>query len=75
MLIENPIQRREDYVKLQDLAFLQSLAEYDWWYYLDDFPQLKFPYSRLLFNRRIWLEAYYGRGHQKVIYALKGFRC
>jgi len=66
VLIENPIQRREDYAKLQDLTFLQSLAQYDWWYYLDDFPQLKFPYSRLLFNRRIWLEAYYGRGHRRV---------
>lgn len=66
MLVSNPIQRADDIERLYDPQFLAEIGAHDWWYNRDDYPVLGFPYTRILFNRRLWLEAAYGRGAQKV---------
>jgi hypothetical protein len=67
ILLENPIKSTEEYLrKLREPKFIESLGKDDWWYGKDNYPQLQFPYLKILFNKRIWLEAYYGKGNQRV---------
>jgi len=66
VLLENPLKTKADLLKLKDLEFVTRLGAHDWWYARDNYPQLAFPYSRILLNRRMWLEAYYGKGDQRV---------
>jgi len=67
VLLENPIKNMEEYVrKLREPSFIKSLGKNDWWYGKNNHPKLQFPYSKILFNKRIWLEAYYGKGNQRV---------
>jgi hypothetical protein len=65
ILRENPIQRQEDVPKLRDARTLAQVGRYDWWYNKDDYPTFGFPYSRILLNRRVWLEAFIGRAAWK----------
>ena len=54
----NPIRRPEDLTRLYDPRFLRQLGEHDWWYNHDERPVLEFPYSRILFDPRLWLKLY-----------------
>lgn len=65
-LIENPLKSKNDISKLRDVEFVRSLGRHDWWYNLDSYPELSFPYTAILFNRRLWLEALYGRGNAAI---------
>jgi hypothetical protein len=60
-LLENPLGDRTEIVQLTDRDFVMSLGRNDWWFNRDRHPVLGFPYLRILFNRRIWLEAFHGR--------------
>ena len=65
-LLENPIRRKKDLEQLENPRFVQSLGKNDWWYNRDSHPVLEFPYSRILLNKRMWLEAYYGKGSRTI---------
>ena len=60
-LLENPIRSVDELTRLSDPAFLARIGAHDDWYEQDDYPELGFPYLRILFNRRMWLELVYGR--------------
>ncbi len=60
-LIPNPIQSAEDIPRLHDVDFVLGLKKYDWWFNRDSQPMLAFPYSRILFSKRLWLEAIHAR--------------
>lgn len=66
VLIENPVRRKSDVAKLGDLQFIQQIGKNDWWYNRDDYPILRFPYSKILLNKRMWLEIFYGRANRKI---------
>jgi len=55
----NPIRRVEDLPLLYDQTFLRQLGEHDWWYNHENLPVLQFPYSRILFDPRLWLKLYH----------------
>lgn len=57
-LLPNPVERLEDLSRLTDPAFVESLGEDDYWYAVARGPSLSFPYTRLLFNRSIWRQAF-----------------
>jgi hypothetical protein len=65
-LLENPIRNKEEIKKLGDIQFIQQIGKFDWWYNRDNHPILQFPYSKILFNKRMWLEAFYGKGNRKI---------
>ncbi|MGC8605247.1 MAG: hypothetical protein ACP5VS_16390, partial [Desulfomonilaceae bacterium] len=53
VLLPNPLKRPEDIKELDDKAFLNELANHDYWYQLDqNLPQLSFPWIVSLFNWR-----------------------
>jgi len=62
VLLPNPLQSAAELPKLADPVFIRSLGVNDWWYERDRGPELAFPYSGILFNKRLWMEALYGRG-------------
>lgn len=66
MLLDNPIQTKADVQKLGDLQFLYEIGKFDWWYNRDNYPILRFPYSKILFNKRMWLEAIYGKVNRNI---------
>lgn len=66
VLIENSIKDPADFVKLQDPEFVEQLGQHDWWYNRDNYPAFGFPYTKILFNKRMWLEAYYGKGDKTI---------
>jgi len=65
-LLKNPIRSKEEIKKLGDIQFIQQIGEFDWWYNRDNYPILQFPYSKILFNKRMWIEAFYGSGNHKI---------
>ena len=60
-LLENPIRDRSGIERLTDRDFVMSLGENDWWFNRDNHPVLGFPHLAILFNKRIWLEAFHGK--------------
>ena len=64
--LDNPIQTPADVQKLDDLQFLHEIGQFDWWYNRDNYPILRFPYSKILFNKRMWLEAIYGKADRNI---------
>lgn len=66
VLIENPLRSREDVSMLGSPQFMQKIGKYDWWYNRDTYPILGFPYSKILSNKRMWLEAYYGKANRTI---------
>ncbi|MEM7396151.1 MAG: hypothetical protein AAF492_27775, partial [Verrucomicrobiota bacterium] len=65
-LLPNPIQHARDIPKLSDPGFVASLGANDWWYNRDNEPIFKFPYSKILLNRRMWLEARLGKDDREI---------
>jgi hypothetical protein len=66
VLIENPIRGTEEIERLRDIRFIQKMGENDWWYNRDNFPVFGFPYVKILFNKRMWLEAFYGKTNREI---------
>ena len=50
-LIENPIRGVDDLERLKDSRFLAEIGKNDLWFNRDDYPELSFPYTAILFNR------------------------
>lgn len=65
-LIPNPIQSADELEKLLDPNFVRTLGENDWWYNRDNLPTLEFPYLSVFFNKRFWLEVFYGSDGQEI---------
>lgn len=65
-LIPNPIQSSDELRKLLDPSFVRTLGKNDWWYNRDNLPTLEFPYLRIFFNKRFWLELAYGSDGQEI---------
>jgi hypothetical protein len=64
--IENPLKSTEGIAQLGDPRFIRQLGENDWWYNRDRHPVLEFPHTRILFNRRMWRELYYGKVYREI---------
>lgn len=65
-LIENPIADAGDIGMLSNEGFVRSLGKHDRWYNRDDYPVYRFPYAGILFNKRMWLEAVYGKRNRMI---------
>jgi len=71
-LLENPVKSRDELIKLRDPAFLDEIGQNDFWYMRKDTLVFGFPYLKIFFNKRFWLEAWYlksgaGPGRRGVI--------
>jgi hypothetical protein len=55
-LIDNPITAEDEIEKLKDPRFIHAIGRHDYWYNRDKLPVLDFPYTKILFNRRLWRE-------------------
>jgi hypothetical protein len=65
-LLENPVTGRADIERLCDEPFIHELGRHDYWYNRDNYPVYRFPYTGILFNKRIWLEVFYGKRGQQI---------
>ena len=65
-LVPNPVASLDELKRLQDARFINEIGRRDWWYNLDNHPTLRFPYSKILLNKRMWLEAWYDKADQRV---------
>lgn len=65
-LIENPMRSADDIPRLGEEGFIRKLGEHDYWYNRDRYPVRRFPYVRILFNRRMWLEAFHGKLDKQI---------
>ena len=54
VLLTNPVKSREELTKLTELDFLLEVGRNDYWFNHSQYPVLSFPYTRLLWNRRLW---------------------
>jgi hypothetical protein len=61
LLQENPVRTASELDRLSNTTFLRKLGRHDWWYNRDNYPELRFPYGAILFNKRMWAEAIYGK--------------
>lgn len=55
-LLQNPITNEEEISKLRDPRFIREIGRHDFWYNRDEYPVLGFPYSKIIFNKRLWRE-------------------
>ncbi|MCF7982805.1 MAG: SGNH/GDSL hydrolase family protein [Thiohalocapsa sp.] len=60
-LQDNPVQDLEQLPRLGDNQFLRAIGTNDWWYNRDNYPELRFPYSAILLNKRMWKETLLGK--------------
>ncbi len=60
-LLENPVRSADEITKLADPEFVRKIGKNDFWYSYDNYPELKFPYLRILFNRRLRKEIMQGK--------------
>lgn len=58
---ENPLRSSDDIPRLAEEGFVMHMGRHDYWYNRDNCPVRRFPYTRILFNKRMWLEAYHGK--------------
>lgn len=77
VLLPNPVKSRDEIKNLQNIDFLRQIGRNDFWFKLDnldksdfwsntDYPELKFPYVKILFNKRIWKEMINKRGDNRA---------
>jgi hypothetical protein len=65
-LIPNPLKSAEEVIDLTDPNFIRSLGKNDYWYNRDKYPNFGFPYTKILFNKRLWLETMQQKSHNVV---------
>jgi hypothetical protein len=66
LLLPNPVRSLDEIRCLRNTYFLSRIGQNDFWFNRDRYPEFRFPYLRILFNKRIWLEIIYSRGGNKV---------
>jgi hypothetical protein len=59
VLLKNPIANEKEIIKLKSQKFINEIGQNDFWYNRDNYPILHFPYSKILFNKRMWSELIY----------------
>lgn len=64
--IENPLGSADDIPRLGEEGFIRRLGEHDYWYNRDRYPVRRFPYARILLNRRMWREAVHGKLEKRI---------
>lgn len=65
ILLKNPIRNKDEIMKLQNLRFINEIGQNDFWYNRNNYPIFKFPYSKIIINKRLWLE---------IIWKIKGHK-
>lgn len=58
-LVPNPVPAEEFLSRLRDPSFIEKIGRDDYWYNRNDYPVFRFPYSRILVNKRMWTEFFY----------------
>jgi len=66
LLLSNPVRSSDEIRCLRNAYFLRRIGQNDFWFNRDKYPELKFPYLKILFNKRIWLEIIYSRNRNKI---------
>jgi hypothetical protein len=66
VLLDNPIKSEVDIKMLEREEFIKIIGRDDWWYNRDDYPVFRFPYSKILLNKRMWLEVFYGKVNREI---------
>lgn len=66
ILHSNPVKNIEEVVKLQDISFIKEIGKDDYWYTHQSFPQLKFPYTAILFNANFWYQVKLRLQHKTI---------
>lgn len=65
-LLPNPLKKPEDIAKLKDPDFIEELGRNDFWYNAGHYPERKFPYINIFFNRQFWNEVLYARAGRRA---------
>lgn len=65
-LLSNPVRSLDELKGLRNAYFISRIGLNDFWFNRDRYPELKFPYLQILFNKRIWLELIYSRGGNNI---------
>jgi hypothetical protein len=60
-LLPNPVRSSDEIRFLRNAYFLSQIGKNDFWFNRDRYPEYGFPYLKILFNKRIWLEIIYSR--------------
>jgi len=65
VLLENPIKDKSEIEYLSDPGFVSELGRNDYWYNQDNYPIYQSPYSKILLNKRLWLDLLFKiKGHK-----------
>ncbi len=65
-LLPNPIRSFDEINNLRNAHFLRIIGQNDYWFNRDRYPELRFPYTKILFNKIFWLQIIYSRGSNKI---------
>lgn len=66
VLLQNPVQSKQELSKMLDPRFVRRIGQDDWWFNRDNHPILSFPYSRILANKRLWLEVFHASDDSQI---------
>lgn len=66
VLLPNPVRTPEEIQRLRSASFLRQIGQNDFWFNRDRYPEFKFPYLRILCNKRIWSEIVQGLGRNRI---------
>ncbi|OGW74882.1 MAG: hypothetical protein A2Z72_06240 [Omnitrophica bacterium RBG_13_46_9] len=64
--LPNPVHSLDEVKNLNNPYFLNLIGRYDYWFNRDRYPTFMFPYTKILFNKRVWLEIVYGKGRSEI---------
>lgn len=65
-LLENPVKNPDELIKLRDPAFLHRIGQNDFWYMRNDYPVFGFPFLKIFFSKRFWLEVRYLKSDARI---------
>ncbi|VAX23742.1 hypothetical protein MNBD_NITROSPINAE02-1785 [hydrothermal vent metagenome] len=65
-LLANPIKNPDELIKLSRQSFLDKIGKNDFWYNQKDYPIFSFPFLKIFFNKRFWLEVKYIKGDNRI---------
>lgn len=66
LLLSNPVRSLDEIISLRNADFLNRIGQNDFWFNRDRYPEFRFPYLKILFNKRIWLETIYSRKRNEI---------
>lgn len=66
LLLPNPVRSLDEIRGLRNAYFLMRIGQNDFWFNRDRYPKFIFPYLKILFNKRVWLEIIYSRQRDKI---------